>query len=224
MAVREGLVSTDWLADHLGSPDVRVVDASWYLPAQGRDAKVEYAAAHIPGAVYFDIDEISDEGSPLPHMLQSPPKFSSRVRRLGLGDGVRVVVYDANRFMASARVWWMFRLFGHADVAVLDGGLVKWRAEGRPVDDLQPYLGAAGHIVVISSDGSSFGHRHAETEDDKGRPVLAMPGTEFGPELEMHARFEDPGSYRLFAQFRLGDGTVVTAPFTLHTEAAGAGH
>jgi Cu+-exporting ATPase len=95
---------------------------------------------------------------------------------------------------------------------------------GRPVDDLQPYLGAAGHIVVISSDGSSFGHRHAETEDDKGRPVLAMPGTEFGPELEMHARFEDPGSYRLFAQFRLGDGTVVTAPFTLHTEAAGAGH
>jgi Cu+-exporting ATPase len=91
---------------------------------------------------------------------------------------------------------------------------------GRPVDDLQPYLGAAGHVVVIRSDGSSFGHRHAETEDEKGRPVLAMPGTEFGPELGMHVRFEDPGAYRLFAQFRLGDGTVVTAPFTLHTDAA----
>jgi Cu+-exporting ATPase len=91
---------------------------------------------------------------------------------------------------------------------------------GRPVDDLQPYLGAAGHVVVIRSDGSSFGHRHAETEDDKGRPVLAMPGTEFGPELGMHVRFEDPGAYRLFAQFRLDDGTVVTAPFTLHTDAA----
>jgi Cu+-exporting ATPase len=95
-------------------------------------------------------------------------------------------------------------------------------ATGSPVEDLQPYLGAAGHVVVISADGSSFGHRHAETEDDKGRPVLAMPGTEFGPELGMHVRFEDPGAYRLFAQFRLADGTVVTAPFTLHTETSGA--
>ncbi|HET6562863.1 MAG TPA: heavy metal translocating P-type ATPase [Marmoricola sp.] len=89
---------------------------------------------------------------------------------------------------------------------------------GRPVDDLQPYLGAAGHVVVMRSDGSDFGHRHAETEDDKGRPVLAMPGTEFGPELEMHVKLEDPGAYRLWAQFRLGDGTVVTAPFTLHAD------
>jgi Cu+-exporting ATPase len=94
---------------------------------------------------------------------------------------------------------------------------------GRPVDDLQPYLGAAGHVVVIAADGSSFGHRHAETEDADGRPVLAMPGTEFGPELGMHARFEAPGAYRLFAQFRLGDGTVATAPFTLHTDAP-SGH
>lgn len=132
----EALVSTDWLAGHLGAPDVRVVDATWYLPTQGRDAKAEYAAAHVPGAVYFDIDEISDDSSPLPHMLPSPAKFSARVRRLGLGDGVRIVIYDANRFMASARAWWMFRLFGHQDVAVLDGGLAKWQAEGRPVDDL----------------------------------------------------------------------------------------
>jgi thiosulfate/3-mercaptopyruvate sulfurtransferase len=132
----EALISTARLAEHLGSPDVRVVDATWFLPTQGRDAKREYAAAHVPGAVYFDIDDIADDGSHLPHMLPSPAKFSSRVRRLGLGDGVRIVAYDANRFMASARVWWMFRLFGHADVAVLDGGLAKWQAEGRPVDDL----------------------------------------------------------------------------------------
>lgn len=136
MTFSDALVSTDWLGEHLGSPDVRVVDASWYLPAQKREAKTEYAAAHIPGVVYFDIDEIADETSSLPHMLPSPAKFSARVRKLGLGDGVRIVVYDANRFMASARVWWMFRLFGHADVAVLDGGLVKWQAEGRPVDDM----------------------------------------------------------------------------------------
>ena len=121
----DALVSTAWLADHLGSPDVRVIDATWCLPAQQRDPKAEYAAAHIPGAVYFDIDEIADSSSPLPHMLPSPEKFSSRVRRLGLGDGLRIVAYDSNRFCASARAWWMFRVFGHADVVVLDGGLDK---------------------------------------------------------------------------------------------------
>ena len=147
MAAPEALVSTEWLAEHLGSPDVRVVDATWHLPNQGRDARAEYAAAHIPGAVYFDIDDISDESSSLPHMLPSPAKFSSRVRKLGLGDGVRIVVYDANRFMASARVWWMFRLFGHDDVAVLDGGLAKWQAEGRPVDD-QPVRPVERHFTA----------------------------------------------------------------------------
>ena len=131
----DALVSTAWLARHLDAPDVRIVDGTWCLPAQNRDPKAEYAAAHLPGAVYFDIDDIADESSSLPHMLPSPAKFSSRVRRLGLGDGVRIVIYDSNRFLASARAWWMFRLFGHADVAVLDGGLGKWRDEGHPVDD-----------------------------------------------------------------------------------------
>ena len=129
------LVSTEWLAGRLGAPDIRVVDATWFLPNAGRDARAEYAAAHIPGAVYFDIDEIADESSPYPHAVPSATKFSSRVRRLGLGDGVKVIAYDNNRFVASARAWWMFRHFGHRDVAVLDGGLAKWLAEGRPVDD-----------------------------------------------------------------------------------------
>lgn len=134
----EALVSTEWLARNRAAPDLRVVDATWFLPGSGRDARAEHAAAHIPGAVFFDIDDIADDASALPHMLPSAAKFSSRVRRLGLGDGVRVVVYDNNRFCASARVWWMLRLFGHRDVAVLDGGLAKWRAEGRPVEDLPP--------------------------------------------------------------------------------------
>lgn len=133
--MRDALVSTEWLAEHLDTPDVRIVDATWYLPNAGRDARAEYAAAHIPGAVYFDIDEIGERQGLHPHMVPSPTKFSARVRKLGLGDGVRIVVYDHNGFMASARVWWMFRLFGHTDVAVLDGGLKKWLAEGRPVDD-----------------------------------------------------------------------------------------
>jgi len=134
----EALVSTDWLAEHLAAPDIHVVDGSWYLPAMQRDAKAEYAEAHIPGAVYFDIDDIADTNNPLPHMLPSPEKFSSRVRKLGLGDGVRIVVYDGAGLFSAARVWWMFRYFGHDDVAVLDGGLPKWKAEGRHLENGVP--------------------------------------------------------------------------------------
>ena len=135
MTQRNGLVTTDWLGEYATAPDVRIVDGSWYLPTEGRDPRAEYRERHIPGAVFFDIEEISDDRSPLPHMLPSPEKFSSRVRKLGLGDGVRIVVYDGGNMMAAARVWWMFRVFGHEDIAVLDGGLPKWLAEGRPVDD-----------------------------------------------------------------------------------------
>lgn len=129
------LVSTEWLAAHLHAPDVRVVDASYYLPGEGLDPRAEYELHHIPGAVFFDIDEIADTSSPLPHMLPPPEKFSARVRKLGLGDGVRIVVYDQRGIFSAPRVWWTFRVFGHDDIAVLDGGLSKWMAEGRPVDD-----------------------------------------------------------------------------------------
>jgi thiosulfate/3-mercaptopyruvate sulfurtransferase len=142
-----GLVSTQWLAEHRDAPDVKVVDATWFLPTLARDARAEYAQAHIPGAVYFDIDDIADDQSALPHMLPSPVKFSSRMRKLGLGDGTRIVVYDNNRYSASARAWWMLRLFGHPDVAVLDGGLAKWRAEGRPVDD-RPVVPREAHFTA----------------------------------------------------------------------------
>ena len=133
----EALVGAAWLAERLDAPDVRVVDATWHLPNAGRDAKAEYAERHIPGAVYFDIDDIADAASPLPHMLPSPETFARRVGQLGLGDGDRIVVYDGGGWTAAPRVWWMFRVFGHDEVAVLDGGLAKWRAEGRPTDDLR---------------------------------------------------------------------------------------
>lgn len=134
------LVSTEWLADRLDAPDVRVVDASWHLPGAGRDARAEYEAAHIPGAVFFDIDEIADTASPLPHMAPPVEKFVSRMRGMGIGDGHRVIVYDSAGIFSAARVWWLFRLFGKTDVAVLDGGFPKWRAEGRPVEDGPPIL------------------------------------------------------------------------------------
>lgn len=141
------LVSTDWLADHLKDLDLRVLDASWYMPGSERDAKAEYAAAHIPGARFFDIDEVSDHRSTLPHMAPPPEKFISRMRAMGVGDGHQVVVYDGTGIFSAARVWWTFRLMGKVDIAVLDGGLPKWQAEGREIEDM-PGLPRDRHITV----------------------------------------------------------------------------
>lgn len=135
---QDPLVSTAWLAEHLDAPDIRIVDASWFLPGDPRDPRAEYALAHIPGAVFFDIEEIVDETSDLPHMLPSVVKFASRMRRLGIGDGARIVVYDSQGLFSAPRVWWTFRAMGHEDVVVLDGGLPKWIAEGRPIEDGTP--------------------------------------------------------------------------------------
>ena len=128
------LVSTAWLGERLTAPDIRILDGSMYLPTDGRNGHDIYLQKHIPGARFFDIDEIADEQSSLPHMLPPVEKFVARVRRMGIGDGHRVVVYDQQGIYSAARVWWMFRVFGHQDVAVLDGGLPKWEAEGRPVE------------------------------------------------------------------------------------------
>jgi thiosulfate/3-mercaptopyruvate sulfurtransferase len=141
------LVSTDWLAAHLRDPDLRVLDASWYLPDTGRNAQAEYTAAHIPGARFFDIDAMSDHRSALPHMAPPPEKFISRMRAMGVGDGHQVVIYDGAGIFSAARVWWTFRLMGKVDVAVLDGGLPKWRAEGREIEDLPPVI-RDRHITV----------------------------------------------------------------------------
>jgi thiosulfate/3-mercaptopyruvate sulfurtransferase len=128
------LVSTEWLVEHLNDRDIVIVDGSWYLPAMNRDGFKEYQAAHIPGAVYFDIDEISDHGSGLPHMLPPPEAFALHMRRLGIGDGAKIVVYDGAGLFSAARVWWTFRVFGARDVFILEGGFPKWRGEGRPTE------------------------------------------------------------------------------------------
>jgi thiosulfate/3-mercaptopyruvate sulfurtransferase len=141
------LVSTDWLEAHLNDPDLRVLDASYYLPDMGRDARAEYAAAHVPGARFFDIDDVADARSDLPHMAAPAEKFMSRMRALGVGDGHQVVVYDGMGLFSAARVWWNFRLMGKTDVAVLDGGFPKWQAEGRPVEDMAPIV-RDRHITV----------------------------------------------------------------------------
>lgn len=128
------LVSTDWLAERLGRLDLKILDASWYMPAQARDAKAEFAAGHMPGAQFFDIDAVADASSGLPHMLPSPAEFGAAVGALGIGNEDDVVIYDGAGIFAAPRVWWTFRAFGHSRVAVLDGGLPKWKAENRPLE------------------------------------------------------------------------------------------
>ena len=198
----QALVSTEWLADHLSAPDVHVVDASWYLPAMERHAKAEFASQHIPGAVFFDIDEIADTEDPLPHMLPSPEKFASRMRRLGLGDGARIVVYDGFGLFSAPRVWWTFRFFGHEDVAVLDGGLPKWLAENRPVESQPPrvqerhFTSRMNGFIV-----RNFGQVKANIASRREQILDARPAGRFaGSEAEPRAGLKSghiPGSLNL---------------------------
>ncbi|MFS8038153.1 3-mercaptopyruvate sulfurtransferase [Xanthobacter sp. AM11] len=128
-------VSTEWLAANLGAPDLVVVDASWHMPGTGRSGATEYLEQHVPGAVHFDIDAIADRASPLPHMLPDAHSFAVAMGAMGIGDGLRIVVYDSVGLFSAPRVWWTFRAFGATDVKLLDGGLPKWLAEERPVED-----------------------------------------------------------------------------------------
>ena len=128
------LKSTDWLAERLRDHDVIVVDGSYFLPTQKRDAHAEYRSGHVPGAVFFDIEAVSDHSTELPHMLPGPTQFGEAAGALGIGDGDTVVVYDSTGLFSAARVWWTFRIFGAKNVFILDGGLPKWKAEGRPLE------------------------------------------------------------------------------------------
>ena len=171
----DALVTTEWLAGQLGASDLRVVDASYFLPEHQRDAAAEYDAAHIPGAVFMDLAELADGSSGLPMMLPSPEKFASRMQSLGLGDGSRIVLYDASPLHTAARAWWMLRTFGAHDVAILDGGLAKWTAEGRET----------------ASGKETLRHRHFTVwHDDKGVRTLDQmkANIESGAEQVLDAR------------------------------------
>ena len=149
----DALVSTEWLAGELGANDLRVVDATYFLPADGKDAAALYEAAHIPGAVFMDLGELADTSTDLPMMLPSPEKFASRMQSLGLGDGSRIVLYDDSPYHTSARAWFMLRTFGAHDVAILDGGMAKWRAEGRETASGKEQLRHRHFTVWADKDG-----------------------------------------------------------------------
>ncbi|HRW61055.1 MAG TPA: rhodanese-like domain-containing protein [Defluviicoccus sp.] len=184
----QALISTDWLADALGRTDIKILDGSFHIPGSGRDARAEYARCHIEGAQFFDIDGICDRSSPLPHMLPGADAFAETIGRMGIGSNDHVIVYDAPGSCAAPRVWWTFRVFGHDRVAVLDGGLAKWQAEGRAVTNaptmhpratfratFRPHLvrSAANLIANLKDranlkDGASLEDRREQVVDNRG--------------------------------------------------------
>ncbi len=209
------LVSTDWLFEHLEAPDVAILDASWHLPQSGRDPREEFLAGRIPGAHFFDIEELSDTTSPYPHMLPRAEKFSSRMRKLGVGDGKQVIVYDTLGIYSAARAWWMFRVFGKDDVAVLDGGLKKWKAEGKPVEDGPPVVPQERHFTarfrstMVSDRSEVFGAlQSGAVQIVDARPAMRFAGTEPEPRPGVRAGHM-PGAKNLpFSSLVRDDGTL----------------
>ena len=212
---RENLVSTQWLAQRLDAPDIVIIDASYYLPDAGRNGRAEYDEQRIPGAVFFDIDEISDDTSDLPHTMPPAEKFSSRMRKMGIGDGMRIVVYDGAGLFSAARVWWMFRTFGHTDVAILDGGFPKWLAEDLPVEDGPPQMRQPRHLTARYSASSVRDKEDVLKAVSSGTPQIAdarSPGRFTGREAEPRAGIRGghmPGACNVHYRSLLNDdGTV----------------
>lgn len=146
----DALVSTEWLEGELGASDLRIADASYFLPEHGRDALAEFERGHIPGAVFLDLATLADANSPLPSMLPPPEQLASRMQALGIGDGCRIVLYDDSPLHSAARAWWMLHAFGSPDVAILDGGLARWKAEGRRLEK-GPTSSSLGQFTIRHS-------------------------------------------------------------------------
>ena len=207
----DDLVSTAWLAENLGRPDLTVIDSSWFMPALGRDARKEYLAAHIPGARFLDIDEVADATNPAPHMLPSAEEFGSAMEKLGVSKDDRIVVYDNSPTRTAARGWFMFRHFGAPKVAILDGGFQKWLAEGRPTEKGKPTkrmarfepVERASEVVTKRQINSGFG---MPLVDARGR--ARFEGTEADPRLGV-ASGHIPGARNLpYSELYNQDGTL----------------
>jgi thiosulfate/3-mercaptopyruvate sulfurtransferase len=207
------LVTTDWLAKEIGASDLRIVDATWFMPDSGRSAAAEYEGGHIPSAVFMDLEELADANSTLPNTLPPAEKFASRMQSLGLGDGSRIVVYDDSPFKSATRAWWMLTLFGAHDVAVLDGGIAKWKAEGRALETGKPAL-RHRHFTVWKDDKgvkakadmlANLHSKEAQVVDARG--AGRFTGEEAEPRADM-ASGHIPGSRNLpYGNLYNADGT-----------------
>ena len=207
------LVTTEWLAAELGKTDIRVIDATLFLSGHARNARNEFEAAHIPGAVFFDIDEVSDVTSSLPHMLPPAEKFASRMQALGLGDGSRIIVYDNSPLKSAARVWWMLTLFGAHEVSILDGGFAKWIAEGRATESGKPIVRHRHFTVWADKSLVRDGKQMTDNLRSRAEQVIdarsagRFAGTEPEPRADLRGG-HIPGSKSLpFDQLFNEDGT-----------------
>ena len=213
----ELLVTTDWLADELGASDLRIVDASWFLPDAGRNPAAEYEAGHIPGAVFMDLNDLTDTGNPIDNMLPPAEKFASRMQSLGLGDGSRIVLYDDSPIKSAARAWWMLTIFGAHEVALLDGGIAKWKAENRPLETGKEAL-RHRHFTVWKDDkdirnkADMLANLHSKDEQVvDARPADRFSGANPEPRDDLAAG-HIPGSTNIpHGQFFDGDGTWKSA-------------
>jgi len=221
------LVTTQWLDEHLTAPDIVVVDGSYYLPTTKRNARREYLDAHIPGAVFFDIEAIADHASDLPHMLPKPEAFSSAMRELGIGDGLTIVVYDGLGLYGAARVWWTFRVFGVKEVFILDGGFPKWKAEGRAIEfgevkRLPRHFTARmdhGAVAAVSDVKAALTSKAAQVVD--ARSAERFHGQAPEPRAGLRSGHM-PGALNLPYQQLLEDGRLV-APDRIAAAFASAG-
>ena len=207
------LVSTQWLADNMGASDLRIVDASYFLPEMGRDAAAEFEAQHIPGAVFMNLAELADSNDPRPNMVPPAEKFASRMQTLGLGDGSRIVLYDNSPLKSAARAWWLFEVFGAPNIAILDGGMAKWLAEDRPTESGKPQMRHRHFTVwrddkaVVTKDQirANIDSKHAQVVD--ARTMSRFTGEE--PEVRPGmASGHIPGSLCLpYSKLFNADGT-----------------
>jgi thiosulfate/3-mercaptopyruvate sulfurtransferase len=209
------LVDTEWLADHLTSPDLVILDGSMHLPTAGRNARAEYADAHIPGAMFFDIDAISDKANPLPHMLPSGVQFASQMKKMGIGDGHQIIVYDSEGLYSAARVWWMFRIMGHQNVRVLDGGFKKWQAEGRAIEDMPPPKRTERHFtarfngaLVRSADEVKALIGQAQSQIVDARAAARFEGAVPEPRAGLRSGHIPSSKSLPFGTLLLADGTL----------------
>jgi thiosulfate/3-mercaptopyruvate sulfurtransferase len=220
------LVTTDWLAERLGKPGVIVVDGSYHLPTAKRDARAEYLAAHIPGAVFFDINAVADKSTELPHMLPGPDQFAEAAGKLGIGDGDTIVVYDSAGLFSAARVWWTFKIFGAEKVFILDGGLPKWKAENRQLEagEVKPTARTfnaemnTGAVAMLSDVQMAFNNDSAQVVDARSADRFRGKAPEPRPGL---ASGHMPGALNVPSSSLIEDGRLASPEQLAKAFAAG---
>jgi thiosulfate/3-mercaptopyruvate sulfurtransferase len=235
----DSLVSTEWLAQHLGEPDLVAVDASWFMPASGRSGRDEYLHAHIPGARFLDIDELSDRSNPAPHMLPAAADFAAAMERLGIGRDDRIVVYDNSPVRTAARGWFMLRHFGADQVAILDGGFQKWLAEARPTESGEPQprearFDARARAGAVVTKQQILSHDHDPLLDARGkgrfegseadpRPGVAAGHIPGARNLPFSALYNEDGTFRPREELRRLFGEAGMDPSSPFTATCGSG-